>query len=352
VTFYAVPEKGALALVESPAQLLNVVELAHHQADLAGMKIAVLAPSTGLTRTQLRSMIALAREAGHQVSWHEPRLGGMAVARSVRTLASELNGVRRLVVGDPYSGVIQVIISVTKLSEVTIVDDGTATLEFARQWVAGEHLARWHEAATSGHRRLVAQLARDQISENVRRRLSPGSGCRLRLFSCMQVEIPRIHTIANDFAWVRGRDPIPELKPGADLVGTSLVESGVVKSDAYLGGVENLIESYQADRYFAHRKEADWKLDLIERMGVQVVRPALPLEIIARRGPIGSTIVSFPSTVVHTLPTVLADSGAEVVVCKVPQDWYQPLTTPQADAFLGRVTATAQRSYGLPAVAR
>jgi hypothetical protein len=353
VTFYAGPEKGALALVESPAQLLNVVELANHEDDLAAMKIAVLAPSTGLTRTQLRSMIALAREAGHQISWHEPRLGGMAVARSVRALAGELNGVRRLVVGDPYSGVIQVIISVTKLSEVTIVDDGTATLEFARQWVAGEHLARWHEAATTpGQRRQIAQLARDQISDNVRRRLSPGSGCRLRLFSCMQVDIPRVRTIPNDFSWVRARHPVPQLKPGADLVGTSLVESGVVKSDAYLGGVEDLIEHYQADRYFAHRKEADWKLDLIERMGVQVVRPALPLEIIARRGPIGSTIVSFPSTVVHTLPTVLADSDAKVVVCKIPQDWYQPRTTPQADDFLGRVTATAQRSYGLLAVAR
>jgi hypothetical protein len=64
-----------------------------------------------------------------------------------------LNGVRRLVVGDPYSGVIQVIISVTRLlSEVTIVDDGTATLEFARQWVAGEQLSRWHRRATPSQR--------------------------------------------------------------------------------------------------------------------------------------------------------------------------------------------------------
>ena len=70
-------------------------------------------------------MISLAREIGHEVSWHEPRLGGMAVARSVRAMAGELTGVRRLVVGDPYSCVIQVIIGVTKVSEVTIVDDGT-----------------------------------------------------------------------------------------------------------------------------------------------------------------------------------------------------------------------------------
>ena len=112
MTFYAGPGQGALALVESPAQLLNVIELAQLEDDLIGLKIAILAPVAGLTRTQLRSMIPLAREAGHMVSWHEPRLGGLAVARSLRALAGELAGVRRLVVGDPYSGVIQAIISV------------------------------------------------------------------------------------------------------------------------------------------------------------------------------------------------------------------------------------------------
>jgi hypothetical protein len=38
----------------------------------------------------------------------------MTVARSVAALAGELSGVERLVVGDLYSGVIQVIIIVTK----------------------------------------------------------------------------------------------------------------------------------------------------------------------------------------------------------------------------------------------
>ena len=351
MTFYAGPQQGALALVESPAQLLNVIELSRHEDDLARLKIAVLAPAAGVTRTQLRSMIALARDAGHSVSWHEPRLGGLTVARSVRALAGELGGVRRLIVGDPYSGIIQVIISITKLSEVTIVDDGTATLEFARQWVAGEHLSRWHQRATHSQRRDIAALARDQVAGTLRRRLSSHSGCRLRLFTCMPVEVPGVRIIHNDFAWVRARHPAPQLKTGADLVGTSLVESGVVKADSYLGRVETLITRYQADRYFAHRKEADWKLDLVERMGIKVVRSALPLEIISRRGPIGRTIVSFPSTVVHTLPIVLAGSDVQVVVCEIADDWYKPQTTARADDFLGRVTTTARRSYGLATAA-
>jgi hypothetical protein len=351
VTFYAGPGQGALALVESPAQLLNVIELAQLEDDLVGLKIAVLAPVAGLTRVQLRSMIPLAREAGHTVSWHEPRLGGLAIARTVRAIAGELAGVRRLIVGDPYSGVIQVIISVTKLSEVTVVDDGTATLEFARQWVAGEHLSRWHRIATPIQRRQIAALARDQVAGTVRRRLSPNSACRLRLFTCMPVDLPGVRVIRNDFSWVRSQHPAPELKTGADLVGTSLVESGVVKADSYLGAVKALITRYNADRYFAHRKEAGWKLDMIEQIGIQVVRSALPLEIIARRGPTGRIIVSFPSTVVHTLPIVLAESGVQVLVREIPAEWYEPQTMAQADDFLGRVTTSARRSNGLATVA-
>jgi hypothetical protein len=161
----------------------------------------------------------------------------------------------------------------------------------------------------------------------------------------MPVEVPRVRTIRNDFAWLRARHPAPHLKASADLVGVSLVESGVVKADAYLTGVETLITRFEVDRYFAHRKEADWKLDLIERMGVRIFRPALPLEIVARRGPIGRTIVSFPSTVVHTLPTVLAESAVDVVVCEIANEWYEPSATVRADEFLGRVTTSARRSH-------
>jgi hypothetical protein len=351
VTFYAGPERGALALVESPAQLLNVVELAQHEDDLVGIKIAVLAPTAGLTRTQLRSMIPLARDAGHTVSWHEPRLGGLAVARSLRALAGELAGVRRLVVGDPYSGVIQVIINVTKLCELTVVYDGTAMLGFAHQWMTGEHLSRWHRIATPSQRRHIATPARDQVAGTLGRRPAPHSDCRLRLFTCMPVDLPGVRVIRNDFSWLRARYPAPQLKAGADMVGTPLVESGVLNADSYLGTVETLITRNGVDRYLAHRKEADCKLDLVERIGIRVVRSPLPLEIMARRGPVGRTILSFPSTVVHTLPVVLAESQVRVVVCEIPSDGYESQATAGADHLLGRVTTSNRGSYGLATVA-
>ena len=78
----------------------------------------ILAPRNETSRWQLRSMAQLAREAGLEVRWHEPRLGGAAIARTVRSLAGDLVGVDRLVLGDPFSGVMQVVASSVQVVEV------------------------------------------------------------------------------------------------------------------------------------------------------------------------------------------------------------------------------------------
>lgn len=347
---------ATLALVESPAQLLNVVEWAD-QAGRAGqlgdgdLHVVVLAPVNEVSRRQLRAMSGLAREEGLRVSWHEPRLGGAATARTVRSLAAELTGVQRLVVGDPFSGVLQVVMSISRAPEVVIVDDGTATLEFARQWVAGEHLSRWHSVATPDRRRQISAFARDQISGSVRRRISPDSGCRLSLFSSLDVSLPRVPVVRNRFDWVRHRFPAPEMKLGSDLIGTSLVETGVVDRGHYLDGVASLVEQYAVDRYFAHRKEDAAKLAAVERLGVVVVRPDLPLEIAARLGVLARRLISFPSTVVHTLPLVLADTSAELLVCDIDGSWYTAQASSRSEGFLGAVSASARHRFGLSAVA-
>lgn len=341
-----------VALVESPTQLLNAVEWAHSSGRApAEVTAVVLAPRDERTRLQLRTMAAVARDVGLGVHWHEPRLGGAAIARTVRSLAGELAGVDRLVVGDPFSGVMQVLLNIARAEEVVVVDDGTATLEFARQWVTGEHLSRWHAVATESQRRRIRTLARDQIADSIRRRVAPGSGCRLSLYSCLPVDLPRVPVARNDFAWTRGHYPVPRLLPGVDLVGTSLVETGVVDADAYLRGVASLVAEHGVTRYFAHRKESADKLFRITQLGVQVVRPQLPLEIVARVGPVARTVLSFPSTVVHTLPLVLADAGVDLVVCAISDDWYTAGTSARAEEFLGTVTTTARDRHHLAAIA-
>ncbi len=75
---------------------------------------------------------------------------------------------------------------------------------------------------------------------------------------------------------------------------------------------------------------------------MKIVRPDVPLEIAAAHGPVGHTIVSFPSTVTHTLPLVLAGSGVTVAVCGVPSSWLAAQAPSGAGEFLDEVTRTAR----------
>ncbi|MFG3346698.1 hypothetical protein ACGF1Z_16730 [Streptomyces sp. NPDC048018] len=362
---------GQLAFVESPVQLLNVLEWAHaaalrgaparlgavppqpdrrHGAAApvppavpplahAGLTVVVLSPTDPMSRGQLRRMAQLARDEGVTVRWQDARQGRGAVARTLRELSGPLRTAERVIVGDPFSRYVQLLLSLFGPRRVTVVDDGTATMEFAAQLARGERLVRWHRRGGGGPRELV--LA--PVTSLARRKLAPGRHRTVEIFTSLPVEPPPGTTVtANDFAWTRSRFGPPRLTRGADLVGTSLVETGVVDPDEYLRAVAVLAGTHGATRYFAHRRESAEKLHRIAvETGLEVVRPDLPLELIARRGPIGRTVVSFPSTVVHTLPLALAGTGVKVAVCEIAPEWLRDNASPRAQGFLAGVAGSA-----------
>ena len=66
-------EPSTLALVESPVQLLHVIEwCAWHQT--RDLQVAVLSPREGHGRFQLAAMRRIAERSGLTVAWLEPRL--------------------------------------------------------------------------------------------------------------------------------------------------------------------------------------------------------------------------------------------------------------------------------------
>lgn len=365
------PRRGhTLAFVESPVQLLNVLEWAHedegrctglprqHAPAGPGPKapspgallIVVLSPRDPMSRGQLRRMAELARDEGHRVRWQEARGGASAPLRTIGGLAPELRRARRVVIGDPFSRYVQLLLTLTRARDLVVVDDGTATMEFIAQLARGERLVRWHR---HGGRPGPRDLAFAPFSAAARRRLTPGSGGTVEVFSSMPVdEAPAgVRLTPHTFAWTRARFGPPRLTRGADLVGTSLVETGVVDPDRYLAAVTHLARTHHATRYFAHRRESAEKLHrLTAATGLEVVRPDLPLELIARRGPIGRTILSFPSTVVHTLPLALAGTGVEVAVCDIDPSWLTDHASPRAQGFLSGVTGTARGVRRVPSV--
>ncbi|MFC9222771.1 hypothetical protein ACFT8W_18910 [Streptomyces hygroscopicus] len=309
-------------------------------AALPDLTVVVLSPHDPMTRGQLRRMAELARDEGFSVRWEEARGGAGAPIKTIGGLRGPLRRAERIVIGDPFSRYVQLLLTLTRARDLIVVDDGTATMEFISQLAKGEPLVRWHRRGSRGARDMVFA----PVSATARRRLTPDDGRRVEVFSSMPVEPPPGVTItANDFAWTRARFGPPRLTGGTDLVGTSLVETGVVDLERYLEAVGSLARAHGATRYFAHRRESAEKLSRVAgEVGLEIVRPDLPLELIARRGPIGHTIVSFPSTVVHTLPLALVGTGVQVAVCDVDPAWLTSDASPRAQGFLSGVTGTAR----------
>lgn len=331
---------STLCFVESPVQLLNVLEWAHHAGATA--TVVVLSPTDPMTRGQLRRMAELARGEGHTVRWEEARGGPGAPFQTIGGLAASLRRAGRIVIGDPFSRYVQLLLTITRARDLVVVDDGTATMEFVSQLARGERLVRWHRR---GGRPGPRDLAFGPVSSSARRRLTPREGRTVSLFTSMPVdEAPDgIVVTANDYAWTRARFGPPRITRGADLVGTSLVETGVVDLDRYLQAVRVLAGAHGATRYFAHRRESADKLHrLVAETGLEVVRPDLPLELIARRGPIGRTILSFPSTVVHTLPIALEGTGVKVAVCEIDPAWLNQGVSDHAQGFLAGIAGSAR----------
>ncbi|MFF0285206.1 hypothetical protein [Streptomyces sp. NPDC005262] len=333
-----------LAFVESPVQLLNVLEWAYTEGgdDLvrSDMTVVVLSPVDPMSRGQLRRMAELARDEGATVRWQEARGGAGAPLKTLRALTGLLRRADRIVIGDPFSRYVQLLLTMVRARHLTVVDDGTATMEFVAQLARGERLVRWHRRGSSGARDLV--LA--PVTATARRRFTPSRTRTVEVFTAMPVEAPAGITVTpNTFSWTRARFGPPLLTRGSDLVGTSLVETGVIDQEQYLEAVSALARTHGATRYFAHRRESADKLHALEAAtGLEIVRPDLPLELIARRGPIGRTVLSFPSTVVHTLPLALVGTEVKVAVCDVAPEWLRDTASPRAQGFLSGVTETAR----------
>ncbi|PVE04174.1 hypothetical protein Y717_13145, partial [Streptomyces scopuliridis RB72] len=140
----------AIAFVESPVQLLNVLEWARASATGDALTVIVLSPTDPMSRGQLRRMAELARDEGFTVRWQEARGGAGAPLRTLRELTPLLRKAGRIVIGDPFSRYVQLLLTLVSGKELTVVDDGTATLEFIGQIARGERLVRWHRRGSRG----------------------------------------------------------------------------------------------------------------------------------------------------------------------------------------------------------
>ncbi|MFE4061329.1 hypothetical protein ACFXP3_34415, partial [Streptomyces sp. NPDC059096] len=122
------PAAPTIAFVESPVQLLNVLEWAHLSRAGDALTVVVLSPTDPMSRGQLRRVAELARDEGFTVRWQEARGGAGAPLRTVRELAPLLRKADRVVIGDPFSRYVQLLLALVPTKDLTVVEHGAATV--------------------------------------------------------------------------------------------------------------------------------------------------------------------------------------------------------------------------------
>ncbi|PKQ31619.1 MAG: hypothetical protein CVT62_07170 [Actinobacteria bacterium HGW-Actinobacteria-2] len=322
--------RPTVALVESPAQLLHLLEWVHHEDNAEDVLAVVLAPREPTSMAQLRTMLTFAEEEEIELLWQEPRRSSVAWFQTLATVAPLVSQARRLVIGDPFSGLIQALLVAAHPREAVVVDDGTATMEFASQLGARKPLQRWDAPTTP------RSLLRAPLADHARRFFEAE---HVRLFTVMPVTgLPPSKTQRHGYDWTRRRFGTPQVVPGLDIIGSSLAESKVVRRRAYVTAVSALVATAQGPcRYLAHRKEDPDKLAEIAALGVDVCRPEVPVEIELRRGPTATRLASFPSSVGYTLPLVLAGLPTRIEPQSVPTTMFLPEVGLGARRFLERI---------------
>ena len=243
---------NSLALVESPAQLLNVVEWAY--ATGSDPLIVQLGPTGATTRFQMHRVAEIAASAGYRSVWAEVRTGvrrGLELA----AVAPKVRAAQVLVLGDPFSGLSQVLLNAARDPQIVVVDDGTSTIRYAEQWAHRAPLVRWDKPQIPKANLLVGRTAFARLGNR---------SDRVELFTAMPITMPGLRQSRNRYDWVKHMWPRPQILAGTDLMGTSLVESGIVAEQPYLQGIARLVRERDVVRYLPHRKESTQKLRAIE----------------------------------------------------------------------------------------
>ncbi|WP_051457689.1 hypothetical protein [Microbispora sp. ATCC PTA-5024] len=309
---HAGEQGSAVAWVESPLQLLCVVE-AHH-AGVLGPSTRVV-PRAGLPALRMtrRELKRLGLPVGLEFAEPSERM-----PRPSRTWA----------VGDAFSGRVQLALATAQPGRTILVDDGLATIRLLELLVARRPLLRARGRATPGRVLLGAAAAvrlrtrkptvftalpvPDDLAEAVRSR-----GARL---------------VRHDFAWLRSQPADRPPDERTVVLGTSLVRNGLIHRDRYLRWLERLEEPVA---YYPHRREDPRDLDRVRRIeGLTVYDAGVPAEMTLRALRPDQRVLSLPSTAVTSLRVLLSARGVSVESIDVPDDWWTASAGPSLRSHL------------------
>ncbi|WP_291795491.1 hypothetical protein [Brevibacterium sp.] len=304
----------ARALVESPFQFVSALEA------LRGTEEAVVH-----ARPDARGMEQFLRQLPE--GWLPP---GVTVSTRPPSYAPQAR-TTRLLVGDLCSGRIQRTVSqsylLSLLPELTILDDGLATLSVVEQLVSGTGpLSRPRQRLSPVRSRLSAFFAARLRGLARKGRvdwftaLRPGPELR----ASAAARSVRIREHRFEHARSVGSGEAPESE--AVVIGSAMAADGLIRPAAYLDWVRGAAGrgtglSARSTTYYPHRRESpDFLARVAQLEGVRVAEPGLPLELRLSSLPPGVHVLSLPSTAVVSLATM--NPEAVFAVTPVEPAWW------------------------------
>ncbi|MFI6290289.1 hypothetical protein ACIBEJ_01820 [Nonomuraea sp. NPDC050790] len=305
--------------MESPLQMLCAVE-AHH-AGLLGERTVIV------PRARQRALVATRRElAGLDLP------DGLELARPSEEMPRPVQ-----VVGDAFSGRVQLRWLTSRPGRIVIVDDGLATIRLLELLAAGPYRALLRARHKAG-------LPRRVLGTAAALRLAASSTA---VFTALPVKDDLagavrergIDLVSHDFGWLRAQ---PLRSPGPAertvVLGTSLVRNGLVHRERYLRWLTELAAS-EPLAYFPHRREDPIDVAVIrERPGITVHDAGVPAELTLRGLDASQRVLSLPSTAITSLRVLLGTRGVAVEPVEVPDDWW---TSRAAPALRSHLTGVA-----------
>ncbi|MBD3146705.1 hypothetical protein [Microbispora bryophytorum] len=309
---HAAEQGQAVAWVESPLQLLCVVE-AHH-AGLLG-SVTTVVPRAGLPALRLtrRELERLGLPEG--LEFAEP---AERVPRPGRTWA----------VGDAFSGRVQLALVTALSGRTVLVDDGLATIRLLELLVARRPLLR-ARGAPGVVRKVLAAAAGFRLRT---RRPTVFTALPVPAGLAEAVEGTGARLVRHDFAWLRAQPAVRPPQERTVVLGTSLVRNGLIHRDRYLRWLERIDEPVA---YFPHRREDPEDLDRVRRIaGLTVYDAGAPAEMTLRDLRPDQRVLSLPSTAVTSLRVLLSARGVRVEAVDVPEDWWTASAVPSLRSHL------------------
>jgi hypothetical protein len=313
-------------LVKSPLQLLNAIEAKHH-LELDDKDCYLLIMGDRKSYSQLLKLVIASQQWSNVVLLNRVGLvtgdpwsvcddlgdidrlrktllrSSLFSIRRLNRLARAIKDVQYIFIGNNNSPLMRHFANSLEHQHTVLLDDGTATLDIARQRMEGQVARKANKL--SKRIRLAAKRIFQKLNAH-----QPES---VVFFTAYKIEVrDSDRIISNDFSYLRTKAKDLPATDAVYFLGSPLSEVGLMTEAGYLQQLAMVRDEYSAREfvYVAHRRENKQKLDTISQYtGVRVCLFEYPVEYqLAMLGPRPTTIVSFITSALDNLNVILGNS--------------------------------------------